>query len=499
MLHKEHLSNSNLFSGVNPKGWRELLPWALLYLAVAATLHFCVVSVPYDADTAYHAAVGSLIREHGILRSFPWTPFSWLAENYADKELLLHLLYVPFIPLGWITASKIVGTLLGALLFFAIYVVLRAEQVRFAGIWALLPILTSDVFVFRLALVRPHLMSIPLALLLAWAALRGRFVLVAILAALYTWAYVAFWQIPLILLCAVEAARLLSAGRVQWQPAAAAAAGILTGWLLHPNSMNLLQFNWIHMVDVLFQNAWQAREGIELGIEFRPFNLQQWLTWLLASVAMASVAMVTGWRARKDDAGLLAFALAAVAFGLLTARTARFAEYFIPFAAVSMALASRYLPWRWVIIAVFAVALLYTGKPLTETLHGLNSRKDTLPPQLASWMQQQIPVGSQVFTTEWGLTGALMLALPERKFIVALDPTLFLKKDPELYRLWYSIPRNPYPGMADAIRKRFGARYVISLNDDRFSSFYYRLSQEPGVRTLLISDEYWTVFDLGPG
>ena len=475
----------------------ELLYWSLFYLAVTAALQWYVVSVPFDADTAYHAAVGSLIREHGILQSFPWTPFSWLADNYADKELLLHLLYVPLIPLGWITASKIVGAVLGACLLFVLFIILRSEQVRFAGIWALLPILTSDVFLFRLALVRPHLMSISLALLLLWAAVRCRLLLVAILSALYPWSYVAFWQIPLILLGAVEVARLASGERIRWKPAAAAAAGILIGWLLHPNSMNLLQFNWIHMVDVLFQNAWQSREGIELGIEFRPFTAHQWLTWLLTGVAMVCAGIIMGWRIRKVDYGLLAFALAALAFGLLTARTARFAEYFIPFAAATMALASRHIPWRGTIIGVFAVALLYSGKSLTETFHGLHTRKDILPPPLASWMQQNIPVGSQVFTTEWGLTGALMLALPERKFIVALDPTLFLKKDPELYRTWFNIPRNPYPGMAETIRKRFGARFVISLSDQRFSKFYYQLSLEPGVTSLLLTDEYWTVYDLG--
>lgn len=482
------------FNAVN---WRELLCWALVYLAVAATLQFVIVSVPYDADTAYHAAVGSLIREHGILRAFPWTPFSWLADHYADKELFLHLLFVPFSGLGWITASKIVGTILGALLLFVLFSILRAERIPHAGFWALLPLVTSDVFVFRFALIRPHLMSIPLALLLLWAALRGRIMIVAIVAALYPWSYVAFWQIPLILLCTVEAVRCASGERMQWKPAAAAVAGLCIGWLLHPNSLNLLKFNWIHMVDVLFRNAWQSKEGIELGIEFLPFSLHQWLTWLMAAVVMVGAGLVLGWKERKQDCGLLAFALAALAFGILSARTARFAEYFIPFAAATMALASRFIPWRPFVIAVFATALLYTGKPLTETLHGLNTRKAVLPPQLASWMQQNIPAGSQVFTTEWGHTGTLMLALPDRTFVVALDPTLFLLKDPELYRIWFDIPRHPYPGMAETIRKRFGARYVVSFSDDRFSKFYFQLSQEPGVKSLLVSDENWTVYELG--
>ena len=476
----------------------QLPCWAVVYLLIAGLLQFYVVSLPFDADTAYHAAVGRLISEHGILRSFPWTPFSWLAEHYADKELLFHLLFVPFIGLGWITAAKIVGTILESLLLFVIYVVLRAEKVRFAGLWALLPLVTSDVFVFRFALVRPHLLSLSLAFLLLWAAARGRFLLLAVVSALYPWSYVAFWQLPLILLCAVEAARFASGERVQWRPAATVMAGVLLGWALHPNSLNLWKFNWIHMVDVLFKNAWQSREGIELGPEFLPFTVEQWLRWLLGAVAMAVTGLVIGWRNRRNDSLLLAFAFAAAVFWILTGRTARFAEYFIPFSAVTMALASRSISWRWCAPAVFATVLIYSGEPLSETLHGLGTKTERIPPQLASSLQQQIPVGSQVFTTDWGHTGTLMLALPDRRFIVALDPTLFLVKDPALYRLWFTIPRRPRPGIAEVIRQRFGARYVVSFWDQRFSKFYYILASEPGIKTLLVSD-MWMVYDLGEG
>jgi hypothetical protein len=496
-MHEPDSTSTKLSAFFSAPGNAQLPAWAAVYCALASAVQFLIVSVPIDADTAYHAAVGRLLSEHGILRSFPWTPFSWLSDHYADKELLFHLLFAPLSGLGWITASKIVGAFLGATLLFVIFLVLRAEKVRFAGLWALLPLVTSDVFLYRFALVRPHLMSISLAIILLWAALRGWYLLLAAVSALYPWSYVAFWQLPLILLCIVEAARFLSGERVQWKPAAVSAAGIVVGWALHPNALNLLKFNWIHMVDVLLVNAWQSKEGIELGLEFLPFTAMQWVRWLFAAAAMTVMGLIFGWRERKQDAGPLAFAFSAVVFGLLAARTARFAEYFIPFAALTMARASKAVPWRGFVIAVFAVSLLYTSKPLTETAQGLGAKREVMPAQLASWLQQRIPAGSQVFTTEWGHTGTLMLALPDRKFIVALDPTLFLVRDPELYRLWYELPRNPRPGMAETIRKRFGARFVVGLLDERFVNFYFQLSSEPGVKALLLSDDNWVVFDLG--
>jgi hypothetical protein len=50
--------------------------------------------------------------------------------------------------------------------------------------------------------------------------------------------------------------------------------------------------------------------------------------------------------------------------------------------------------------------------------------------------------------------------------------------------------------VAEIVRQRSGARFVISFGDDRFERFYYMLAREPWVRTLLIS-ELWMVYDLG--
>ncbi|HUI46886.1 MAG TPA: hypothetical protein VL122_12985, partial [Nitrospirota bacterium] len=114
----------------------------------------------------------------------------------------------------------------------------------------------------------------------------------------------------------------------------------------------------------------------------------------------------------------------------------------------------------------------------------------------ASKLQKLIPPGSQIFTTEWGYTGELMLALPERRFIVALDPTFFYMKDPTLYRLWYSLPREAPSDAAELIRRYFGARFVLSFDEGRWNEFYTKLASDPRVRLPLVSD-YWLLFDLG--
>jgi len=474
-----------------------ILSFAVASLVVAGAIQFGVATVPSDADTAYHAAVGQLIRYHGILQSFPWTPMSWLADHYADKELLFHLFYVPLTGLGWITASKIVGTVAGAAILMAGYLVLRAEGVRFAGLWALLPLIVSSAFLYRFVLVRPHLLSIALAVVVLWAASRERLWIIALAAFVYPWVYVA-WMLPLAMAVIAEVARVASGERFRWKPAAVAVAAMVAGLAVHPNAANLVRFTWLQIAGALVANVWGGKQGLEMGTEFSPFSWSQWTDLLLLTVAVAGAALFVAFRQRKISCVPLAFALAALAFGMLTVRTARFAEYFVPLSVLALALALRTLrrpAFRYAPVALLIIALLYQGREEAALLARLHGWPNRIPSYVAKVMGAGIPVGAQVFTCEWGLTGNLMLALPDRRFLVALDPTFFQAKDPELYKLWYSMTRHPPRDVAQIVRERFGARYVACFFDDQFREFNERLASEPGVRTLLVSED-WNVYDL---
>ncbi len=476
------------------RGAREIALAALGFTAVAALFQL-LTPVPWDADTAYHLAVARLVREHGLLRAFPWTPFSWLADRYADKELLFHLLLVPLAGLGWIWAAKIAGALLGGALLLALWLVLRAEGVPRAGIWALVPLAASAAFVLRFTIVRPHLVSIALALVVAWGAARGRARVVGAAALAYPWCYVAF-QMPLVLVAIAEAARVLSGRRPLWRPAAAALVGVAAGVALHPNAANLLALWKLVHVDVLVRGAWAGASGFELGRELGRFAPADALRSVLVPAAMALAALVLAWRGRARDPLPLSFALSAAAYGLVTAASARFVEYLAPFAAAALALAARERGPR-LAAGVLAGAFAWTAAVASSQVVALGTRGDEIPPVFQEFLRARIPEGAQVFTCGWGLTGELMIALPERRFVVALDPTLFHAKDPELYRVWYALPRE---GPADAravIRERFGARWVVCFAKPEYAPLFRRLGADPGVRTVF-ANPLWRVYDLAP-
>jgi hypothetical protein len=474
-----------------------IVVWILLFVAITCILQLCI-PYPQEDDTAYHFAVGQLISKYGILHGFPWTPFSWQYDHYADKEFIFHLLFAFLGGLGFMTAERMVGIIAGTAILISLYFVLRSEHVKFAGIWTLLP-LASSAFLFRFALVRPHLLSISLSILLLWALSRNKLLFSAIIAAIYPLSYVAFWQIPLILVIAVESARFLSGQSMRWRPAFTVVAGIIVGVAAHPNTLNVIQINWIHMSDILFRNAWGEKEGIDLALEFQPYSFEEWGRFLVITVLMTAAAFVTSWKYRHKSSTPLAFTITAIIFALLTLMTYRFIEYFVPLSVLALALSMSAQKKEMIAPLVLVVALAYAlllGTAPYKILSSLETKNAYMDPSMVSYFVRQIPVGEQIFTTSWDFTGNLMLALPDRRFIVAADPTLFYKENPRLYEIWYNMVLSGPADSAAMIRKLFKSRFVISRNYMEYVQFFDALRSDPGVK-ILFADERWVLYDLG--
>ena len=475
----------------------EVSAWTALFILVVAVIQSCI-AYPLDDDTAYHFSVARLIREHGILRSFPWTRFSWQYDNYADKEFFFHLLFVPLTGLDFNVAARIVGTLGGASVLSAIFLVLRMERVRFAGFWALLPLGTT-IFLYRFSQVRPHLFSIALAILFLWAYSRKKSFLLFLLAVLYPLFYVAFWQIPLILLLAADTARFRTGGRIDWRSVFTALAGIMTGVALHPNSVNLLCINWIHMTDILFRNVWGKHIEFNMGEEFEPFSPMEWFRNMLVTTGVVVTSIVIAWRSRRQDIFATGLAVSVLIFLLLTLRTNRFLEYLVPFGVLSLALSIDRKYHGWVLAILAAVSLCYTlatGSPLLKYIFAREQRLWQMDNGVIEKFRQAIPLGAEVFTCGWEYTGTLMVNLPDRKYMVALDPTLLYKRDAELYDLWYHTLKDAPPSAADIVRNSFASRYIVCLDHPSLRPFFDAVAADGSVR-VLHSDGKWVLFDLG--
>lgn len=469
--------------------------WLTVMFGVMAGLHG---AMPYffDADTGYHLAVARLTAEHGILQAFPWTPFSWIADNYADKEPVFHWLLVPLVGLAPALAAGIAGTVLATVVLATLYVLLVKERVPDAGWWAILPLAASSAFVFRLALVRPHLLSIALALVISWSAARERWLVLAAACFLFPLCYTA-WHLPVVLIVIVEVARWVSEREIKWRALFAGFAGLAAGIVVHPNFPANLELFWIQNVTVLLGTVWTERAGFEMGREFEPFNLASLILYMLLPAALLAAAAVFAWRKRHEDVLPPALAAITVGFFIITLRTQRFIEYLVPFTVFTLAVAWRPRVERRVVPALIAVGVIWIGLFARYPLELLRVRENAFPPTVAAELRAIVPEGEQVVTCGWEFTGEMMLALPERKFMVALDPVFFAMKDSDLYRLWFDTIHEPMPDAASVLRENFAARYVICQRVRKWGPIIETLNADSEAAFRGIHGK-WVVFELLP-
>jgi hypothetical protein len=88
-----------------------------------------------------------------------------------------------------------------------------------------------------------------------------------------------------------------------------------------------------------------------------------------------------------------------------------------------------------------------------------------------------------------------MVNLPDRNYLVALDPTLLYKRDPALYDLWRRTMTDAPPSSAEIVRRNFASRYVVGLDHPTLHPFFDALAADKGTR-VLYSDGKWVLFDL---
>lgn len=449
--------------------------------------------LPRDSDAAYHYAVVQLIAEHGMLETFPWERFSIVRERYSDKELLFHLVHLPLRSLGYERSVQVVGALLGGLWLLATWAILARERVTRAWLWPVVSVAASGYFLVRFSLFRPHLLAVPLTLLVAWAATRQRIRLLFGLAVLYPLAYHAFHALWVALVL-IEGVRWLSTGRPAWRPAAALLAGNTLGLLLHPHFPAVLEHSWLETFQTLFASAVLGEQVPDVGKEFAPFALSELPVQLGLPLAATVAAAVGAWRVRRQDPLPLAFTALAVAFGVLTLASQRFVEYLVPLATLALALAWPRQP-RLPLYSLAAGLLLLAATGRAE-ISRLLLRVELAPPEVALALQERVPARAHVFHCSWDTVGYVWLLLPGREAMYALNPVRFYRFDPEGYLRFHALVRQGEPSPAQTVRERYDSRYVLCDIRSEFRPFLAALEADPQA-TDLGRFGYWRLFDVG--
>jgi hypothetical protein len=486
-----------------------------LALAGAAVLLFFLsarVSAPqpWSYDEYYHLGVARLMRSDFRIESFRWTPFSMLAEHYADKEPFFHVVLMPFAGLS-LERAGLAGVALGQIFLLAGFAFVLWKLAVPRAPWFLFALAgLGPMFALRVDMCRPHIWLIGFALLvIGLLAAEVPWTILAPVCAVFGLAHTGGWiAVPFAVLWGVSGllSRVPSERRIEWRPAAAAAGGWLAGQLIHPNVPENFRLIWLVNAVIPFQStAGNAALRTQLGNELTPPELPVLIDQWPAFIAPLLVALILVANPRLRTRATLTSAVASFAFllaGVFFMR--RFFELGAPLALLALALtlrerAAQGQPPLFRRAAPFLAGLaivlasVWTWSAVRVQGFGASS-----PPRgMAEWLAERGKPGERVFTAQWADSAPLFYFAPQLESLVALDPTFFYVKNPRLFATYTRIVGGRHPAPARAIRESFGARWVTVWKQPAYRRLAEQLAANSSGALILYNTPDYLVFDLG--
>lgn len=484
---------------VSRRGW---LVAGLLGFAIFAWLH----SVPTfpDPDAYYHGAMAQAAWSNDLPTALPQAWFTELRNTFYDQHLLYHYILAPFVALlGIPLGLKFASALLGGVAVGTLYAVAKALGARYP--WVAVSIaLATPAWLYRLGLVKVTPLAGSILLVSLVLAARRRPLALGMLAMAFTYVYIGFGLLPLVvttyLLVDWLACRKPELGG-RALAAAAAWIGSAAGFVVSPYFPGSLgQFiSQFLAIGVANQGA------VGVAAEWLPAT-PGWAASYAAVAALALASAIAAAILSPRRRATAAVAVAACAF-LATARSRRYVEYATPLIAIAFVVAVPLEAagsavagwWRRRRAAVSAVALavaLGVGYGISVTRSGL----DKLFPAsgfgaACTWIRENVAPGTLVYNVNWGEWPLLYSCRSDLRYVAGLDMRFMYRAFPELALRYQDIARGKVLGtdLVGAIGGEFGSSLAVVTENNTTTA--QALAEAPGTREVY-GDSRVQVFEL---
>ena len=416
-----------------------------------------------DPDRYYHLGLSKLMASEGLLRSLPQAEDLGWGHYFPDKEFLFHVLTGTAHWLGGPGLVLCMVPVLAIATLLCLYLELtRPLRPWKAALLVSLVALGTPAFMFRLTLLRPHLLAVLCFSLLIIAMLRGAPKLAALAAAAFALSYHAFYVV-LIVAGVTWFFRRCEAfeGKRMWLWAL---IGLVLGILLNPYFPSNIRMSFLHLGLAL---GGSASPGDDIGMELRSFT---WMKWTLAYGFIAvglvgSVIMVWARRSPEGPEQTRFWFLAALTgvFCALGFKSPRAMEYAMPLFILTLGYGVALIEMRaW---AALQLAFMLGIQGYVAKVHYTWYWRPR-PSLQAEYSRviAQIPArakGSKIFNCEWWAGSYILLDRPDLRFVDLLEPNFLLQASREKYQVRQGLVSGQFPNPRLVLRVLFKADYVL--------------------------------------
>ena len=445
----------------------ELACLALVPLVVA----WIVLSSGYspDPDAGFHLGCARLYASEGWIGSFPWLPFTALAEGFPNVYLGQHLLLAPVARLLEPESAVLVSTLLlGTALAVSLWLVLRKWGVRWASLWVVLGCFSSSYFVAYLTSLKggsTFYVLLPWFADALWSRAPRR---VFALAWLSVYVYVgATILVPMALVLVLALG--LWERRWPWSLVLATLGGLACGLVVNPfwphhwehtaRELGSVFLRTVPEIEAIRGGEWMQLEGKRIA-SLAGAPLAAWLAFLVLHLA----------RGTPAPAGAAAGAI--VALGLFAGGLFGGAKIFFLFLLLSALflplLARELVVPRWLAAAGLLLALANAAWSARER----HAQRGSFPllseyRAMAQVLERETAEGELVLAS-WDDFCGLFLFDRKDRYVAGFNVEFLHRTDPQRFRAYYLLYEGEVKEPAKALAKHFeGARFVLVRRQPR--------------------------------
>jgi len=449
-----------------------------------------------DPDALYHLRHAWILRTRGIFTGeFPWVRFSAIEREASDLWYGFHVLLVPFtFGEDLMRGVELAGLAVPIACLALVCAAFARLGIRRPLFWTLaFAFLTGD-GLFRITMVRPHPISLGLALLLFAFACEERPPRAAVIlcAALLAWTHLALAWVALLVFAAVAGARHFERRRPPLAWAGWTALGLAAGALARPNPLGGIRLASIQVATWLATRG--AKVPLDVGRELKPFGWVHFETQLLPAAVLVATACALALRRGGEDAEervklRSTLALLAVFAAMTFAVARRSNDFLVAFAAVAAGLSTGRAWDRAQGFARAALALIVLGSVATAAAMSVDRYRgyaSTVPgpdrlKEAALWLRDHAEEGDVVFNAHWDQFAPLFFWNPRCRCVNGNDPIFLYAYDRRLYGIAHQLETDEFsvvggracvvdaaPGdtgprieLRTALSERFQARWVL--------------------------------------
>lgn len=485
------------------------LPTIAALLIAAALLAWVQFSFDglFDSDSYFHTRAARELQQHGFRRQFPQAAFSTWSERYSDKDLLFHLVLIPFQQIhlagagslepgteDLVTPGKQAAVALTLAFFASFAFALGALGARAPWFWMLLLFTADMAFLKAFMPVRPGLLAMSFIVLEVVLLIRGRGRWLAVVGALHAYAHTSFVLLPA-LVAAAAVARLLRRESFPKHLAAWALAGPAVASIVHPYFPNNLFIAWDQIVEVSRAVWWGGtpipRElfGPELLATRTDLFLRGYPAFVPAVAGI--VAFLASTTRRLSTAGLALLLMTGVLL-VPALMSERFLDFFFPtvvllgaclwselagsepLGAICRRARAGFLAGTAVLSACLLVGFWRGGVVmLWDQMRAMTTAEVQRP--AIEFLRRTAKPEDLVYHNFWWDFSILYHYRPDGRYVVALDPVFFWRRDPQRFLQALAAYRGETADLYRVLREDFGARWVYLPKAPGHLRFFERM------------------------